>query len=99
MISEDEFRKAIRHDADVQAGLDELANEVKAYWQGIAPVDTGEYAANTRIRKMRAKDGTPMRRVSNLDPAAHIIEYGSNDTKKFAVRARVGTHFGDEPEG
>jgi hypothetical protein len=32
-----------------------------------------------------------MRRVSNNHPVAHIIEYGSNDTPKFAVRARVET--------
>lgn len=98
MISEEEWLKAIRHDADVQRGLDALATEVKGYWQEIGPVDTGAYIGDIRIRKLRDKDGVPIRRVSNLDPAAHIIEYGSKDTKKFGVRARVATHFGYEPE-
>lgn len=98
MISEDDFLKAIRKDADVQRGLDELATEVKSYWQEIGPVDTGNYIGDIRIRKLRDKDGVPIRRVSNLDPASHIIEYGSNDTPKFGVRARVATHFGYEPE-
>lgn len=93
MISEDDFLKAVREDAKVQAGLDELAQQVKSYWQEIAPVDTGEYAASLRVRKMKDRDGTPMRRVTNTHPAAHIIEYGSNDTPKRAVRARVENHF------
>jgi hypothetical protein len=98
MVSEDDLRKAIRNSAEVNAGLDKLAQEVKAYWQEIAPKDSGQYAASTRVRKVKDKDGTPMRRITNTHPAAHIIEYGSNDTPKFAVRARVAGHFGNEPE-
>lgn len=93
MVSEDDFRKAVREDAEVNRGLDELATEVKAYWQQIAPKDTGRYAASIRVRKAKDKDGNPIRRVTNNHVAAHIIEYGSKDTKKFAVRARVATHF------
>lgn len=98
MISEDDFRKAVREDADVQAGLDELASEVKEYWQEVAPKDTGEYAASVKVRRVkRDADGNPMRRVSTSHPAAHIIEYGSNDTPKFATRAKVANHFNSEP--
>jgi hypothetical protein len=93
MVSEDEWRKAVRESAEVNQGLDEKAAEVKAYWQEIAPKDTGKYAGSIRVRKVKDKDGTPMRRVTNTDPVAHIIEYGSNDTPKFGVRARVEGHF------
>jgi hypothetical protein len=95
MVSEADFRKAIRESAEVNRGLDELAAEVKSYWQEIAPKDTGNYAAHTKVRKTKDKDGTPIRRVSNNHPAAHIIEYGSSKTPKFAVRAKVEGHFGD----
>lgn len=97
MISEDDFLEAVRKDADVQRGLDELAQQVKSYWQEISPKDTGKYAGSIRIKKTKGKDGVPMRRVTNTDPIAHLIEYGTNDTPKFAVRAKVASHFDYEP--
>lgn len=91
------FRVAVRRDAEIKAGLKKRAEEVKDYWQQIAPIDTGEYAGSIRIREMKDRDGTPMMRVTAFDPAAHIIEYGSEDTPKFATRAKVASHFHDEP--
>lgn len=92
---EGELLKAVRKDAGIQRGLDQLAKEVKDFWQEIAPVDSGQYAASVKIKKARDENGDPIRRVGTNHPAAHIIEYGSSDTPKFAVRAKVEGHFGD----
>lgn len=93
MFSEEDIAKAIREDAEVQRGLDELAEEVKAYWAQISPTDTHIYQNSLVIRKRRDKDGNPVRRVTNTDPKANLLEYGTNDTPKFAVRAKVEAAF------
>lgn len=99
MVSEEDFLKAVRASSEVNEELDKLAKEVQAYWRETAPIDSGEYAASVKVRRVKKdQQGYPMRRVSTTHPVAHIIEYGSNDTPKFGVRARVAGHFGNEPE-
>lgn len=95
MVSPEELAKAIRTEGKIRVGLDVLAQQVKSYWQSIAPINSGRYAGSIRIKKAKDKEGNSIRRVGTNHPAAHIIEYGSNDTPAFAVRAKVEGHFGD----
>lgn len=70
------------------------AKEMQAYAVSISPEDTGEYIDSFEIKRVTRDDGLPARSLSNTDPIANIIEYGSVDTPEFAVLGRTAHAFG-----
>lgn len=65
-----------------------LAQEAAEYAQSIAPEDTGAYRDSIVVEQ----SGDTVYVAFN-DPAAHIIEWGSEDTPEYGIRARTEEHF------
>lgn len=93
LIGREEVERALDTDPDVQKGKLELAQEAAAYARSIAPVDQGDYRDGIVATVINGEPG-----VDFTDPISGIIEYGSEDTPEFAVRARTVAHFGGQPE-
>jgi hypothetical protein len=92
----DEIERAIREQeaAQLEAAVDKQAEEMKAYAVSISPVDTGQYKKSFEISKVERSDGLPARSLSNTDPIAGLLEYGSIHNPEFAVLARTAHQFG-----
>ncbi len=75
--------------AEVMREKLDLADAVVDYARSISPEDTGKYKRDTKIRR-RGQTGVS---VEWTDPISNIIEYGSEDTPEFAVRAKTVAHF------
>lgn len=75
-------------DPQIIAAKRALATEAAAYAQSIAPQDSGDYKDSIGVYE----EGTTVG-VIFADPAAAAIEYGTEDTPEFAVRARTEEHF------
>lgn len=80
----------------IMRALDQTAERVETAWIGISPEDTGDYKDAFGIRDIVGPDGTPGRRVTNSSKHAHIVEYGSDDTKALSPRAKVANRFNNE---
>ncbi|GJJ22283.1 HK97 gp10 family phage protein [Mycolicibacterium mageritense] len=103
-----EIERKIRADAEVKVKTEKHAEDVRDYWRGIAPVDSGEYAASVHVEKRKDRDGLPHYWVGTRDWKAHFIEYGTGDdpddskspfgpdtpTPEFAPAAKTAHHFG-----
>lgn len=87
-IPQSEIDEYIRS-AEVTRAKLELADAVVEYARSISPEDTGKYKRDTKVRR-RGKNGVS---VEWADPVSNIIEYGSDDTPEFAVRAKAVEHF------
>lgn len=74
---------------DVLAGKIEQAKKVVAYAQSISPVDSGKYKKGIKVRRY-GRTGVG---VVWTDPISNIIEFGSNDTPEFAIKAKTEEHF------
>jgi hypothetical protein len=59
MVSEDDFKKAIRESAEVNRGLDELAAEVKRIGRRSRRKTPGTMRAHTKVRKKKDKRRDP----------------------------------------
>jgi hypothetical protein len=92
----EQIKAAIREQeyAQIEAAVDERADEMRDYAVSISPEDTGQYKDSFEIDKGTTDDGLPTRTLKNTDPIANIIEYGSEDTPEFAVLTRTATQFG-----
>lgn len=92
----EEIERAIREqaDAELEEAVDERAEEMKAFAILISPEDTGQYKASFEINKVERPDGLPGRSLSNSDPIAGLLEYGSIHNEEFAVLARTAHQFG-----
>lgn len=88
-IPQSEIDDYLENSPEVLAGKLELANEVVEYARSISPEDTGEYKDGIKVRRY----GSTGVGVVWTDPKSNIIEYGSEDTPEFAVRARTEAHF------
>lgn len=75
-------------DPDIVQGKLELAGMAVEYAQSIAPVDSGEYRDGIVARK----NGTGVG-IYFTDPKSGIIEYGSEHSPAFAIRARTIEQF------
>jgi hypothetical protein len=91
----DEIERKIRKNerAKLDRAVLKRAKEMQAYAVSISPEDTGEYIDSFEINRVD-RDGLPGRSLSNTDPIANIIEYGSNDTPEFGVLGRTAHAFG-----
>ena len=91
-MAEDLFDPADIADAlktqEVIAAEIDLAERAADYAKSIAPEESGDYIDAIHV----VHDGDTVAVVFG-DPAAHIIEYGSEDTPEFAVRARTEAYF------
>lgn len=103
-ISDDELAKAIKSDAKVNEAVKQEAEEIAAYWRGVSPVDSGDYAASVKVQG-KVRDGRAV--VGTKHWKAHMIEFGTGpDTKKgskfgpdtptpaFAPGQKTAEHFG-----
>ncbi len=86
-VSDADFEAEMDSD-EVLEGKIKLAEKAVVYAKRISPVDTGEY----RDRWGVEVDGRNVD-VVNTDPIANILEFGSEDTPEFAVRAQVQAKF------
>ncbi|MDV6979655.1 hypothetical protein [Mycobacterium intracellulare] len=94
-IPQSEIDDYLENSEDLLEGKLELAREVVEYARSISPEDTGEYKAGIKVRRYgRAGVG-----VVWTDPKSNIIEYGTEDTPEFAVRARTEAHFNHPGSG
>ena len=91
----DEIEKAVIEQEHrlLEAAVDEYAERMRAYAISISPEDSGEYKESFEITKVDRPDGLPGRSLTNTDPKAHLIEYGTERTPEFAVLARTAEHF------
>lgn len=76
------------HSEEVHRAKVDLASEAVAYWQGISPVDKGEYRDSIHV----ADYGDQVYAQADSDEAGYI-EYGTEDTPEFACRARTEAYF------
>ena len=79
----------IENDPDVLQGKLRLADEVVDYARSISPIDSGDYRDGIRKRR-RGKTGVS---VEWTDPKSGYIEYGTEDTPEFAIKAKTEAHF------
>lgn len=78
---------------EVNPALDLVATEVRSYWRSLSPDDTGHYDDTIEIYPITSRTGENGRRVNATAEYAHIIEYGSEDTEAYGVRAAVAQAF------
>lgn len=79
---------ALIDDPDIIAAELRLAQDAAEYARSIAPEETGAYRESIVVEQ----SGDTVYVAFN-DPAAHIVEYGSEDTPEFAIRAKTEEHF------
>lgn len=87
-IEDDLIEVALEIDANVIADKLEFANEVREYWQAIAPVDTGAYRDGIVVQRF-GKDVY----VTATSDDAGFVEYGTDRTPEYACRARTEARF------
>lgn len=90
---EGEITDGMRNNPEIFAEFYEFLEEVKLYAILISPLDTGEYIAHMKIRKLPPVRGLPRGQVYNDDWKAHLIEYGTVDTPEFAVMRRTYARY------
>ena len=88
-IDPDVIAEYLETSEDILAGKMALAQEVVAYAQSIAPVDSGDYKAGIRVRRY-GKSGVG---IEFSDDASSFVEYGTEDTPEFAVMRKSIEHF------
>jgi hypothetical protein len=84
------FLEQLQEDPAVKAVLAETAEEAKRIAEQVAPRSSGAYSERFVV------NGTSL---GNTDPAAHIIEWGSSDTRPHGTLrkavAAVGARWVD----
>lgn len=90
-IPKAEIDRALEEDPDVVKAKMGFADKVVDYAKSISPVDSGKYRDG--IRKRRRGNGVS---IEFTDPISNIIEYGSEDTPEFAIRAKTEAHFQED---
>jgi hypothetical protein len=97
-----ELEQAIRGLAEVEAGVQAFAEEVRDHARSEAPVRTGAYAASIEVRKADPVNGLPARKVVATDWKAHFIEFGTGEpgpTTEHAPMGKTAHHFGGTLDG
>jgi hypothetical protein len=93
-----EIEAKVLAEANRRNEVKETAHKVKEWWQHVeAPVDTAEYAASIKLKKMPPHNGLPHYRVSTKHWRAHFIEYGTGPDSHGGVRfiPRLGRTVGE----
>lgn len=108
-ISSADIDAAIAASAEVKHAVMETAEEVKAYWQSIAPVnktgrphklksgyvdEPGDYRDSIGIRYGSKASGHFTAKVGTQDYKAHWLEYGSVHNPEFGFAQKTVDHFG-----
>lgn len=83
-----EIYKAINAMPEVIEAKLELANQAAEYAKAIAPVKTGKYRDSIHVRR-----GGNTVWVGFEAPHAHLVEYGTEDTPEFGIRAKTEEQF------
>ncbi len=102
----DQIEAAIREQEEARQQIDDAmdvrAEEMKAFAESISPVYVekphkdrvpGRYKASFELSKGE-RDGMPTRKLTNTDPIANLVEYGSVHNPEHAVMARTAEEFG-----
>lgn len=87
-IEQAEIDAYLESDQEVVDARLAKAREAANHAKSIAPVDEGDYRDGIQVRR-RGNDVS----VDFEDFKSHIIEYGSEHTPEFAVRARTEAHL------
>lgn len=90
-LTEREINEIAAEEVDIPLRF--LANEVRSYWQSLSPDDTGQYDRMIEVYRITGPNGEPGRRINATAEYSHIIEYGSEDTEAYGVRAAVAQAF------
>lgn len=99
--------RALGQSAMVRAATIKKSKEVAEYWEGIAPVfgdkpphrsepafgNIGDYKNSIHIKLRTHRSGYLTGQVSNTDPKAHWLEYGSAHNPEYGYMQRVKDHF------
>jgi hypothetical protein len=108
-LTDMELDAEIAKDPKVIEELQHLAEEVKDYWQALAPVfdedrdrrttpgigAEGDYRDSIHVEMVRRKDGTPGARVGTNDPKAIWIEVGTSHMPEYAPATKTAHYFHD----
>lgn len=97
-ITQAEVDAAMAED-DVDGGLNDLANEVRDYWRGIAPVgraadgdeNPGQYRDSIDVERSKQHEGFV---VITYDFKAYWIEYGTSHMPEYAPAQKTAEQFG-----
>lgn len=87
-IPKAEIDRALESDPDIVKAKMAFGDKVVDYAKSISPVDSGEYRDG--IRKRRRGNGVS---IEFTDPKSNLIEYGTEDTPEYAIRAKTEAHF------
>lgn len=90
-ISEDEIAEHFEESAEILQYKMLVAQQAVEYAKSIAPVDTGAYRDSIKVERRGSKV-----RVVWKDYKSHWIEYGTEDTPEYAIRAKTIEHFGGD---
>ncbi len=99
-ITQAEIDEAMADD-EIDSGLNDLANEVRDYWQSIAPVGTeeegdenpGQYRDSIHVERSVQHDGFV---VITSDFKAYWIEFGAKHMPEYAPAQHTAEHFGGD---
>jgi hypothetical protein len=91
------FISGLEGEAALDALLDSKAAEAKSEAEAAAPDVTGYYKGKFKITKL-----TGRRRLGNLDPFAHLTEWGSANNEPYSPLRRgvaaAGLHLREDPK-
>lgn len=87
-IDQDVIDDYLEGDPDIVQGKLELAGIAVEFAKSISPEDTGEYKDGIEARK----NGTGVG-IYFTDPKSNLIEYGSEHSPAYAIRARTIEEF------
>lgn len=91
LVGREAVEDYLENSPEVLQGKLELANEVADYARSISPVDSGDYRDGIKVRR-HGRSGVGVHWTAEH---SNIVEYGSEDTPAFAVRAKTVEHFGN----
>jgi hypothetical protein len=108
-LTDMELDAEMARNPEVLKGLEHLANEVKDYWQALAPVfdedrdrrkappndEPGAYRDSIHVEMIRKKDGQPGAMVGTNDYKAIWIEVGTAHMPEYAPATKTAHYFHD----
>jgi len=91
------YWKKIQSLDEVNDGINAVMAEVVAKWKAHAPVGSGAYRDSIKIIERSKTNGRGV--VGSEDPAAHLIEFGSENNPEYAPAEKTAREFGGYATG